>query len=238
MRVFLIVLVVVGHSRYLNFVPYNLIEGTNPAYWQFPLNIADFLGAWIYSFHMPAFMALSGIVAYLTCEKHFDTFEGMFFNKFKRLMIPYFLCGLLWMIPLRIIALVYTRENLTDAIVNFLSLTGEDWHLWFLASLFFCFLMFYPLYKFIFVKTKSSMCVLVIAYLFYIAVTHVPFDFMQAKRAVRYLPYFILGFSFGQYRMKWNDYLMRPIVKITLCILFVLVTVSIKSRIGPPPLCM
>lgn len=71
MKAIAIILVIIGHVNFAN----------------------DGVKAWIYAFHMPAFFFCSGLV--LTNGKTTDPLECMR-NKFKRLMIPYFLWALLF----------------------------------------------------------------------------------------------------------------------------------------------
>lgn len=62
MRILLTITVILGHSRYLDWVSYDLINGdacvlpANVAYWGNILCYADKLCSFIYGFHMPLFL--------------------------------------------------------------------------------------------------------------------------------------------------------------------------------------
>ena len=54
------------------------------------------LSGYVYKFHMPLFFMLSGAVLALKALKDFDSFMK---SKIIRLLIPYFVCGLGFMLP-------------------------------------------------------------------------------------------------------------------------------------------
>lgn len=76
------------------------------------INDWDSVCGWIYSFHMPLFMTLSGYVSYKLCEGVYDIKR-----KFRQLIIP---CIVLWVICL---------------------LIGHNENFWYLKSLFFCYVI-------------------------------------------------------------------------------------------------
>lgn len=161
MRILLTLTVILGHSRYLEWVPYDLVNGdtcvlpANAAYWGNILSYADKLCSFIYGFHMPLFFVLSGIVAYVTKETTFSSFDKLVINKIRRLLIPYVVYGLLWMIPWRVFAQVYDKENIHTALEGLFNFTFSG-HLWFLPALFCVFIMFYPFYI-LFVKRGGAL---------------------------------------------------------------------------------
>jgi fucose 4-O-acetylase-like acetyltransferase len=72
LRIVLTLLVVLGHSGYLQQdfgiggVEWQLPLHRHPAYDYMLLRIIRLFPSWIYSFHMPLFMVLSGMVAFIT----------------------------------------------------------------------------------------------------------------------------------------------------------------------------
>ncbi len=123
-----IFLVVVGH-----FIQQNTIESTNSS-----------LFSWIYSFHMPLFMFISGYVAYKTT--HINGFNDalvFFKNKSIGLLIPYFA----W--PLIINNYFFNNKPINaDLIHNAIALTYIWTPLWFLYYLFFLFICYFLFYLF------------------------------------------------------------------------------------------
>lgn len=98
------------------------------------------VGLWIYSFHMPLFFFLSGVV--FSQKYNFKTFLH---KKIKSIVIPYFMLG----IPL---ILVCSFENMLQSRFELSILIGyikaylvqkRVWTLWFLACLFWLNLLFF-----------------------------------------------------------------------------------------------
>lgn len=194
MRIILMIFVIVGHSRYLDFVPYSF-EDTAMNYYAGPLRYADIPVGFAYSFHMPLFFLLSGMVAFVTHEKTFSSFDKLVINKAKRLLIPYFICGLFWMIPLRVFAKVYDASNIASGIIGLFNFTDGS-HLWFLPALFGAFICFYPFYL-IYKKTQSLTFTFLGCYLFSLLIKLIPLSFLNFDKIVFYLPYFAAGFAVG-----------------------------------------
>lgn len=104
-----------------------------------------YLSAWIYTFHMPLFFFLSGLL-YPGCEKY--TFSEFAWRRFKGLMIPYFTLG-------GVIALFYCclyayygmpLSAYTDMLRNFL-VQEHYWTVWFLPALFLAQIIYYGIDK-------------------------------------------------------------------------------------------
>lgn len=76
---------------------------------------------------MPLFFLLSGAVYRLKEE---DGLKRLACNKLKRLLLPYYLCGLLFMLPVKLMTGYYNAHNYIVAVVKFLVGKG-DGHLWF-----------------------------------------------------------------------------------------------------------
>jgi len=194
MRIILMMFVIFGHARYLRFVPYNPDPGGGWYAYGF-LSYADKLVDFSYSFHMPLFFVLSGMVAFLTQQKTFVSFDRMVINKFKRLIIPYILWGLFWMIPLRAIAHVFNSENINRGITSLFTLTNGS-HLWFLPALFGVFICFYPFYL-VYRRTGSFMAVGILSFIFTNIMGLVPIQFLNFQKVLLYFIYFATGFVVG-----------------------------------------
>ena len=68
LRIFLVFLVVIGHSTYLDInthfggIHYASLMQTNEVSFPIFYKLANFLNVFIYTFHMPVFIALSGSI--------------------------------------------------------------------------------------------------------------------------------------------------------------------------------
>ena len=83
---------------------------------------------------VPLFFMLSGAVLAL---RPLGRFDAVVQSKIKRLIIPYFVYGWLFMLPVKYIGHFYSRESVLQAMQGLLS--GQDaGHLWFLTALFWC----------------------------------------------------------------------------------------------------
>lgn len=117
-KALLIISVILGHS-----VQY----GSGPSFIEKQLFFENYLFKFIYSFHMPLFIMISGYLSYNSINK--KSFKEIFISKFKSLIIPL----LLWSIIPFIINLDYI--NIKESIKLFLSIFSTN--LWFLWSLFY-----------------------------------------------------------------------------------------------------
>ena len=106
LRVIEILLVVVGHCTYAGFSePANgsiSLKDTLMLHDEFFLFVANICGL-IYTFHMPLFFALSGM-CYALNEHAEYSLDKFTWKKFDRLIIPFFLVGSLYMIPVKYLA--------------------------------------------------------------------------------------------------------------------------------------
>lgn len=139
LRVIATFLVVVGHGSYLKIqtalggVDYLLPTEVSEAYNGILLSFTRSLVGPIYKFHMPLFFILSGLVyCYGKKQKNFDEFT---IAKVKSLLYPFFIFGLLFMIPIKTIGSFYDYNEITNIVRSFLS-GGEGGHLWFLPAMF------------------------------------------------------------------------------------------------------
>lgn len=143
MRLLATVLVVVGHSMYWVITTGNggVYYGSDelawiaPVYQSWPFALVNRAVGWAYSFHMAAFFFLSGAVLALRPTGKPGPF---LLKKAKRLLVPYLVCGFVWMFPAKRITGFYTAEKLPAALKAFLLGVDDGGHLWFLTALFWC----------------------------------------------------------------------------------------------------
>ena len=234
LRLIATVLVVIGHSRYIAMdaangsVHYVMPEFTNPAFYSYVISFFGLMVSYIYSFHMPLFFFLSGAVLRIKPLKTYDEFVK---DKVKRLIVPYFAVGFLFMLPVKYFAGFYTGEGLHMAYRMFYNGSDSD-HLWFLTALFWCMLLFAALKKICErFSVKSEVFLLLVCALIQMSSEQLPFDFLALKQGLGYIGWFALGYCFEKIRKeKLAD--LSKVWKIMLCLVTgVLFVLNIKVGI-------
>lgn len=151
LRALCIILVVLAHSIIIYNGEWNLYSTNHSSV------ALRYLCNFIYLFHMPLFFSISGFLFYK--KEPSGNLKGLATKKFARLLIPFFVIGLLYMIPIRFIAHYSGYKNYLEAVLKLL--TGLDaGHLWFLPTLFGIFIYEYIVTRYI--KDKRIRDVLVI----------------------------------------------------------------------------
>ena len=210
LRVIATILVVIGHAGYIT---RNVDSGeislatdnASRAFFFLYYNIIGKAGEWIYGFHMPLFFMLSG--ALYTYSRKLSSFNDLIKNKALRLIVPYYLVGIVYMFPLKRMAGFYTEENYVEALQGFL-LGNNSAHLWFLLVLFWCFIMFYPVEKYVMRKNIWGGVILVCC-IYYWGNNGV-FDstvfscIPMLRTGLSYLPYFMMGYLVEEFRKKYD----------------------------------
>ena len=122
-----VILVVVGHS-----LPDDNLETISN------INLYRFMIDFIYSFHMPLFIFISGFLS-IKIINISDMKDRILYmkDKFVRLMVPYFFVGLLY-VPLRLIFASFSSVefNISELIKNFIQGVNPSYQLWTLYVLF------------------------------------------------------------------------------------------------------
>ena len=137
LRVILVILVVLGHGTYYNIVtPFGGIHYSammnkalisDTLFHEHVNNLKEF----IYTFHMPAFVALSGSLFALKNEKNIDSFIK---KKAKRLLIPFIVVWLFWNFPLKYITGYYKGIGICKIFLQIIFPSSV--YLWYLECLF------------------------------------------------------------------------------------------------------
>lgn len=111
-------------------------------------NFLRFVYRWIYTFHMPAFILISGFV-FQECKECGKYSKYILFvkNKFGRLMVPYFSFAAMLVLPTRYIIEDKITPPMLENYINSFLLGLDMRHLWYLYTLFVLFLFFDLLYK-------------------------------------------------------------------------------------------
>ena len=119
-----IILVVAFHAYGMMYAPSHF-PNVKTIYHDLYYNVNDLA----LKFRMPLFIFISGyLFSYLEKVKgKYPTFRALFDNKFKRLIIPYFVFAIVYMLT-------------TDSFSLEKLFAGETAHLWFITMLFWCFI--------------------------------------------------------------------------------------------------
>lgn len=212
MKIICALLVVIGHvvSVYTPF-----------AYIQMPSDRL-LLGVWkvIYSFHMPAFVAISGALFFHIKNRGGYSRESKFVvNKIKRLLVPYIVFCLFAVIPV----MHYLGEDMSVSLIfNNYILAENPRHLWYLFMLFFVFIISNRMYGLI--RNYSSLALFVVICIFYLG-SFLPIRF-QLYNISKYLLYFYLGGALYENRnllkIKYNLYYMIGMMSLIFSVFFLL----------------
>lgn len=141
MRIFLTLLVVIGHSTYYTIltpfggIDYNGLMFINGVEDSKVHIIASYFTSLIYLFHMPAFFALSGSLFRKQIISHkWKKLGTLAKNKFERLILPCIFVWICWNIPIKYISNYYNGVKPQYWITQMMF--PECVYLWFLESFF------------------------------------------------------------------------------------------------------
>lgn len=218
LKVFSTILVVVAHIT--KFYSY---EG---GVFEVPSNpILDYITNFIYSFHMPLFIFLSGAI-FCECIRRgkYDNFVSFVNNKFKRLMIPYFVWGLFYVAPV-MVCLKITDLTYVQYVVQGIFCELNSRHLWFLWVLFFCFVIIRFLKPIMCKGLKAQGVILFLSLGMAIVSPYFPGIF-GINHVMYYVFYFVLGYLFHQKQVKIDKFLQGKWYLSIL--LFVMVVFGVK----------
>ncbi|MFQ9309614.1 MAG: acyltransferase family protein, partial [Paraclostridium sordellii] len=108
--------------------------------------LIKYITDYIYSFHMPLFVFISGYIYNYSREIlcKYNSIKEFILNKCKRLIIPYVLTGIIFMIPLQTFFSVYKDKEvfIVDKSINYILFAQKPGHLWYLLMLFNLFIIF------------------------------------------------------------------------------------------------
>lgn len=140
-RAFAILSVVLGHSIILYSSKWFIYLSDNNVV------LLDLLKNIINLYQMPLFFSLSGFL-FLRSLTNPIKFKNLIFNKFRRLIIPFFVFAFGFMIPIKILLNYPNYIGASFYRIVYLLFTCEDaGHLWYLPTLFFIFVIIFILYR-------------------------------------------------------------------------------------------
>lgn len=171
---------------------------------------------------MPMFIFISGFLfgGQLLNPKRNNSFISIFKNKFTRILIPYYVFTLLFMLT--------TNSLSWDGLYK-----GNYWHLWFLPMLFWSFILAYLLKPLIFSK-KKWINILLILFFFIISFS---LDDLPRFLGLSYIPQWFCWFLSGMMLYKYESNIFRflnqktkllyfLIILILTCVYIVIVTIK------------
>lgn len=167
--------------------------------------ILESITEFIYMFHMPAFVMVSGAVYYFVKRERgkYNNQRGYIHNKVIRLLVPFFFFALLYVLPV----LLYTRveNNVLSYVVKDVLLMAPQTHLWYSVMIFNVMVVFHLLESRIFqAKTGIVWAVFIALNLF----SYIIPNAFQAMNTLSYLLYFYVGYWFQQ-----NKERVLPVIK-------------------------
>lgn len=232
LRCIAILFVVFGHSIILYSDSWNYYSTT----WDVPS--LDMIKKWIDLIQMPLFFGLSGYLFWGNYKK--ISFITLVYKKTIRILIPYILVALFWLIPIRKISHYkgYVGLNYFEVVFDKIVLGNDNGHLWFLPCLFLCFIFSFMLFK-LFDKIQISefiktICLYIIAcimsYYFYIIPQYVGSEILRSF-AMNWI-----WFCFGALICKHKKYLdimtkIKPLIVVVSLILSSALILNLISNI-------
>jgi fucose 4-O-acetylase-like acetyltransferase len=140
LRIIAMFLVIAGHATYNTiYTPYGGMSHPSPSALCLTESRLLILTSFIYTFHMPLFIAISGACFSLSFHK-ISSLKALFVKKYKRLIIPFLLTTTFVAIPTKFISGYYSESTniIKDMILGQYLIMGNT-HLWYCVALFFCF---------------------------------------------------------------------------------------------------
>lgn len=160
-----------------------------------------YMSAFIYSFHMPLFVFVSGCVYAFQCEvlNRRNTLRQLIGKKSIRLLVPYVFWGVFVMVPLMYACGL--RLNICEYAYQGIILSKDCRHLWFVLMLFEVFVLFWCIDRFVELARLPKWSLLLISFMLYCVANFVPYIF-QLSSTFRYQFWFVFGYVFLLYKNK------------------------------------
>lgn len=218
-RALAILLVVFGHSIILYSSSWSLYSSIHS------VPLLDYLKRIIDIIQMPIFFSISGYLFFYTHNKK----RGLLWliqSKLKRLIVPYFLVGFIYMVPIKYAVGYsgYQNKTLIDIIDNFL--TGQDvGHLWFLPALFFIFLICEVCMNIIekvpIIRKRNigAVVLLILATILYYEGYRIAFGYAPILSAFANVIWFAFGYFICTCHEFYQGFFNRKIIKIVSAII-------------------
>lgn len=167
---------------------------------------------------MPMFVFVSGyLFAFLWRKGKYQNFWELVKNKVKRLLLPYFVFGLVMMA---------TTSNFHP----FNLLYGNYWHLWFLPMLFWCFVVAFFLSKY-FVSLQSQVIIACVSFALSLFFPFFP-EILGFQYITRWFCWFYLGIIIYNYKDKLIVSIAKFRLEYILFIAYLAITIYKPTKYG------
>ena len=164
--------------------------------------VLAYLSDWFGTFHVYTFVFVSGyLFYYLKVELgKYNTFGALIGNKSKRLLIPYAVVSLIWVIPAY---LLFFNPTAFDIIKNYAFAIAPS-QLWFVIMLFGVFFLFYPFLKFFEEYSWIYGCLfcLILYGIGVVCSSFVP-NVFSLFTTLKYFIFFYFGFAIRKYKCNF-----------------------------------
>ncbi|MCD7885559.1 MAG: acyltransferase [Lachnospiraceae bacterium] len=199
MKAIAIVLVVLGHSYFLGSHGISMSEYISLSDNTVARIFNNQIGDWIYAFHMPLFMAISGALSCSKFERLSDiSFKDYAISRFKRLMIPFYIVGIIYAVPVKFIAGYYFDWSLIKSYIWSVVVFQTPAHLWFLVTLFLLDIIFGALSKKKWQYSKAIFPVLIAMFLVSPYLSGINLIYRLFQNAV----WFYIGLCFEHFEIR------------------------------------
>ena len=187
-KILTLILVIIGHATVFYSPDGAMVPARESA-------VMGGIATYIYSFHMPLFVLLSGCV-WGWCIRHGKYQDNLAFlkNKALRLLLPYLVFGLVLVSPV-VVACGFTEDGLFSHMVKGILLGYDARHLWYLLVLFELFLTTIAAKSLV---KKNPLLVLPICVVLFLAANYVP-QIFKLRTALKYTLFFYLGVCADHY---------------------------------------
>lgn len=214
LKVIITILVVVGHVTRM-YTEQGVIDMGKES------NVLTLVTGIFYSFHMPLFMGISGMVYGMCIDdfKKYDNIKKFILSKAKRLLIPYFCFGLFWVTP-TMINLKLTEQSIVEYFIKGIVLAQNNRHLWFLFVLFWIFIIFHTTRR-IWQKINVWIVLLGLVVVMYLS-GKLPGIF-NLNMAFEYSLFFFMGYEYNKNFFRLEKVFKNPIFMIVALFIEILV---------------
>lgn len=185
LRALAIITVVLGHSMIIYSSSWNIMSTVNES------GLFDRLKWFINLYQMELYFFISGFLFYKTVCKDIPYYEFIK-GKIRRLLVPYFCFGLLWMLPIKIILNIpsYRDYDISDILYRYV-IGFDNGHLWFLYALFTIFVILYAFNR-VLIKRKWGALILILC--MFLMIKGININVFNVSSAVKYMFWFQLGY--------------------------------------------
>lgn len=173
------------------------------------------LTEYIYSFHMPLFILLSGCVYGYCIEKgKYDKKIPFLYNKAKRLLLPYLFFGIAYVAPI-MVWLGFTEQSYLSYLWQGIILSYNSRHLWYVFALFWIFVLAMVVRKWL-LNGKTLFIVMALSVILYCMSSHVP-QMLQLQAASKYQIFFFAGVCVNRYFERMFATIQKHLCLIIAC---------------------